>query len=62
MHLEIWNLNSSFDSKYIVIDWTMMNKNFFSALKMEKTMLMLLMFLMPLMLLKLSVISMIQFF
>ena len=38
-------INSSFDSKYIVIDWTMMNKNFFSALKMEKTMLMLLMFL-----------------
>jgi lipoprotein-releasing system permease protein len=28
-----------------VIDWTMMNRNFFSALKMEKTMLMLLMFL-----------------
>ena len=29
----------------IVIDWTMMNKNFFNALKMEKTMLMLLMLL-----------------
>ena len=36
---------SNFKSDYIVIDWTMMNKNFFSALKMEKTMLMLLMFL-----------------
>ena len=36
---------SNFKSNYIVIDWTMMNKNFFSALKMEKTMLMLLMFL-----------------
>ena len=38
-------INSNFNSDYIVIDWTMMNKNFFSALKMEKTMLMLLMFL-----------------
>ena len=38
-------INSNFNSDYIVIDWTMMNKNFFNALKMEKTMLMLLMFL-----------------
>lgn len=38
-------INSNFSSDYIVIDWTMMNKNFFNALKMEKTMLMLLMFL-----------------
>ena len=38
-------INSNFNSNYIVIDWTMMNKNFFNALKMEKTMLMLLMFL-----------------
>ena len=38
-------INSQFKSNYIVIDWTMMNKNFFNALRMEKTMLMLLMFL-----------------
>ena len=38
-------INSNFNSEYIIIDWTMMNKNFFNALKMEKTMLMLLMFL-----------------
>ncbi|MDA9181022.1 lipoprotein-releasing ABC transporter permease subunit [Gammaproteobacteria bacterium] len=38
-------INSNFSSDYIVIDWTMMNKNFFNALQMEKTMLMLLMFL-----------------
>ena len=38
-------INSNFNSDYIIIDWTMMNKNFFNALKMEKTMLMLLMFL-----------------
>ena len=38
-------INSQLKSNYIVIDWTMMNKNFFNALKMEKTMLMLLMFL-----------------
>ncbi len=33
------------NKNYIVIDWTMMNKNFFNALQMEKTMLMLLMLL-----------------
>lgn len=38
-------INSELKSNYIVIDWTMMNKNFFNALKMEKTMLILLMFL-----------------
>jgi lipoprotein-releasing system permease protein len=38
-------VNKQLKSNYIVIDWTMMNKNFFNALKMEKTMLMLLMFL-----------------
>jgi len=38
-------INSYYNTNYIVIDWTMMNKNFFNALKMEKTMLMLLMFL-----------------
>ena len=38
-------IKKNIDSKYIVIDWTMMNKNFFKALQMEKTMLMLLMFL-----------------
>ncbi|MDB2461502.1 lipoprotein-releasing ABC transporter permease subunit [Gammaproteobacteria bacterium] len=39
------SINSYPNTDYIVIDWTMMNKNFFNALKMEKTMLMLLMFL-----------------
>jgi len=39
------SINSHPNTDYIVIDWTMMNKNFFNALKMEKTMLMLLMFL-----------------
>ena len=38
-------INSEFRNNYIVIDWTMMNKNFFKALQMEKTMLMLLMLL-----------------
>ena len=38
-------INSKFINNYIVIDWTMMNKNFFKALQMEKTMLMLLMLL-----------------
>ena len=38
-------IKKNIDSKYVVIDWTMMNKNFFKALQMEKTMLMLLMFL-----------------
>ena len=38
-------IRTNFDSNYIVIDWTMMNKNFFNALQMEKTMLMLLMLL-----------------
>ena len=38
-------IKKNIGSKYIVIDWTMMNKNFFKALQMEKTMLMLLMFL-----------------
>ena len=38
-------IKKNIDSKYIVIDWTMMNKNFFKALQMERTMLMLLMFL-----------------
>ena len=38
-------INSKFRNNYIVIDWTMMNKNFFKALQMEKTMLMLLMLL-----------------
>ena len=35
----------NFKQNYIVIDWTMMNKNFFNALQMEKTMLLLLMLL-----------------
>ena len=39
------SIKKNINSKYIVIDWTMMNKNFFKALQMEKTMLMLLMFL-----------------
>ena len=38
-------IKSNYKSDYIVIDWTMMNKNFFNALQMEKTMLMLLMLL-----------------
>ncbi len=40
---EIIKLN--YKPNYIVIDWTMMNKNFFNALQMEKTMLLLLMLL-----------------
>ena len=40
---EIIKLN--YKQNYIVIDWTMMNKNFFNALQMEKTMLLLLMLL-----------------
>ena len=35
----------NYKPNYIVIDWTMMNKNFFNALQMEKTMLLLLMLL-----------------
>ena len=35
----------NYTPNYIVIDWTMMNKNFFNALQMEKTMLLLLMLL-----------------
>ena len=35
----------NYEPNYIVIDWTMMNKNFFNALQMEKTMLLLLMLL-----------------
>tara|TARA_B100000579_G_C22825686_1_gene852977 strand:+ start:608 stop:1852 length:1245 start_codon:yes stop_codon:yes gene_type:complete len=38
-------IKDKINENYIVIDWTMMNKNFFNALKMEKTMLMLLMLL-----------------
>ena len=38
-------IKSNYKPNYIVIDWTMMNKNFFNALQMEKTMLMLLMLL-----------------
>ena len=38
-------IKDSLESEYIVIDWTMMNKNFFKALQMEKTMLLLLMLL-----------------
>ena len=38
-------IKDEIDENYIVIDWTMMNKNFFNALQMEKTMLMLLMLL-----------------
>tara|TARA_B100000902_G_C26728537_1_gene630247 strand:- start:53 stop:589 length:537 start_codon:yes stop_codon:yes gene_type:complete len=38
-------IRSKYKSDYIVIDWTMMNKNFFNALQMEKTMLLLLMLL-----------------
>tara|TARA_B100001996_G_scaffold382302_1_gene373761 strand:+ start:324 stop:1568 length:1245 start_codon:yes stop_codon:yes gene_type:complete len=38
-------IRKDFNANYIVIDWTMMNKNFFNALQMEKTMLMLLMLL-----------------
>ena len=38
-------IKKNINPKYVVIDWTMMNKNFFKALQMEKTMLMLLMFL-----------------
>ena len=39
------NINLQTDEKIIVIDWTMMNKNFFEAIKMEKTMLLILMML-----------------
>ena len=39
------DIRSNFETNYIVIDWTMMNKNFFKALQMEKTMLLLLMLL-----------------
>ena len=38
-------IRENYNNNYIVIDWTMMNKNFFKALQMEKTMLMLLMLL-----------------
>jgi len=38
-------IRTEISPEYIVIDWTMMNKNFFKALQMEKTMLMLLMLL-----------------
>ena len=38
-------IRNEISPEYIVIDWTMMNKNFFKALQMEKTMLMLLMLL-----------------
>ena len=38
-------IRENYNNNFIVIDWTMMNKNFFKALQMEKTMLMLLMLL-----------------
>ncbi|MEC7885799.1 MAG: lipoprotein-releasing ABC transporter permease subunit [Pseudomonadota bacterium] len=39
------NIDLNTNEKIVIIDWTMMNKNFFEAIKMEKTMLLILMML-----------------